>query len=157
MEHKVLIEPVAMPGSAGGVNRWNGAAISAGTAHVLAWFASLFLAFGPIYQGVSTTVTTPGGVAETARTSETLLDINGLSALPLLVAPVVVTATAVGFVLATPIKPSARKVWLWVSAVLLLGFCLVVLSSIGIFYFPAAVALVVTAIMGSRGGKVREL
>ena len=138
------------------MNRWGGLATSAGIAHILAWFASLFMAFGPVYQGVSSTVATPGGVAiESARTTETLLEANGLSALPLVVAPVALTALAVGFVLATPIKPSARKVWLWVSAVLLLGFCLAGLFSIGIFYLPAAVALVVTAVIGSRGAPVR--
>lgn len=144
------IERKVMPGSERDVKHWDGVAISAGIAHVLAWVATLFMAFGPIYQGVSTTITTPGGVAETVRTSETLLEANGLSALPLLVAPVMLTALAVAIVLTTRVKTPARRVSLWVAAVLLLGFCVVGLFTIGIFYFPAAVALVVAAVIGSR-------
>jgi len=44
---------------------------------------------------------------------------------------------------------------LWVAAVLLLGFGVVGTASIGIFYLPAAVALLVAAVMGSRGEQVR--
>ena len=78
--------------------------ISAGIAHVLAWFASLFMAFGPVYQGVSSTVETrPGGFAiESVETSETLLEANGLSMLPLLVGPVVLTALVVAILMTTP-------------------------------------------------------
>jgi hypothetical protein len=140
-----------------GIRRWDGAVISAGIAHVLAWFASLFMAFGPVYQGVSSTVETrPGGFAiESVETSETLLEANGLSMLPLLVGPVVLTALVVAILMTTRIKPSKRKVPLWVAAVLLLGFGVVGTASIGIFYLPAAVALLVAAVMGSRGEQVR--
>ena len=127
-----------------------------GVAHVLAWFASLFMAFGPIYQSVSSTVETrPGGFAiESVETTETLLEANGLSALPLLVGPVVLTALVVAILMTARIRPSTRKVSLWVAAVLLLGFSVVGALSIGAFYLPAAVALVVAAVMGSRGRKV---
>ena len=43
-----------------------------------------------------------------------------------------------------------RKVLLWVSAALLLGFSAVGIFSIGLFYLPAALALIVSAVMGSR-------
>ena len=140
-----------------GIRRWDGAAISAGVALLLAWFASLFMAFGPVYQGASSTVETrPGGFAiESVETSETLLEANGLSALPLLVGPVVLTALVVAILMTTRIKPSTRKMSLWVAAVLLLGFCAAGVFSIGTFYLSAAVALVVAAVMGSRGEQVR--
>lgn len=144
------IERKVMPDSERDVKRWDGVAISAGIAQVLAWVATLFMAFGPIYQGVSTTATTPGGVAETVRTSATLLEANGLSALPLLLTPVALTAFAATIALTARIKPSTRRVYLWVAAVLLLLFCAAGIFSIGIFYFPAAVALVVAAVIGSR-------
>ena len=41
------------------------------------------------------------------------------------------------------------------AAVLLLGFCVAGALSIGTFYLPAAVALVVAAVMGSQGGEAR--
>lgn len=115
------------------------------------------MAFGPVYQSVSSTIETrPGGFAiESVETTETLLKANGLSALPLLVGPVVLTALVVAILMTTRIKPSTRKVSLWVAAVLLLGFCVAGALSIGTFYLPAAVALVVAAVMGSQGGEVR--
>ena len=111
------------------------------------------MAFGPVYQGVSSTVETrPEGFAiESVEISETLLEANGLSAFPLLIGPVVLTALVVAMLMTTRIKPSKRKVSLWVAAVLLLGFCVVGAFSIGMFYLPAALALVVAAVLGSRG------
>jgi hypothetical protein len=111
------------------------------------------MAFGPVYQGVFPTVETrPEGFAiESVEISETLLEANGLSAFPLLIGPVVLTALVVAMLMTTRIKPSKRKVSLWVAAVLLLGFCVVGAFSIGMFYLPAALALVVAAVLGSRG------
>jgi hypothetical protein len=111
------------------------------------------MAFGPVYQGVFPTVETrPEGFAiESVEISETLLKANGLSAFPLLIGPVVLTALVVAMLMTTRIKPSTRKVSLWVAAVLLLGFCVVGALSIGMFYLPAALALVVAAVLGSRG------
>jgi hypothetical protein len=111
------------------------------------------MVFGPIYQGIFPTVETrPEGFAiESVEISETLLKANGLSAFPLLIGPVVLTALVVAMLMTTRIKPSTRKVSLWVAAVLLLGFCVVGALSIGMFYLPAALALVVAAVLGSRG------
>jgi hypothetical protein len=111
------------------------------------------MAFGPVYQGVFPTVETrPEGFAiESVEISETLLKANGLSAFPLLIGPVVLTALVVAMLMTTRIKPSTRKVSLWVAAVLLLGFCVVGALSIGMFYLPATLALVVAAVLGSRG------
>ena len=151
-------QTTALPGLEQGMNRWDSVALSAGLAHVLTWAAGLFLAFGPVYRGVSTSVSeNPGGFSiESARTTETLLDVNGLSVLPLLVAPVVVTAIVVATVMTTRPATPTRKVSLWVAAVLLLGFCAAGVFSIGVFYVPAAVSLMVAAIMGSRRVPVGE-
>ena len=67
--------------------------ISTGVAHVLTWLAALLLVFAPIYQGVSVTPVTSGGAAsESVRFTSTLVEVNGLSVLPLLLVPVALTA-----------------------------------------------------------------
>ncbi len=69
----------------------------------------------------------------------------------MLLAPVVFSALAFLVALVTGVGQPKRKALLWVPAVLLLAFCAVGLFSVGLFYLPAALALVVAAIMGSRG------
>ena len=64
--------------------------------------------------------------------------------------PVVLTALALLAVLLTDAWSAKRKVLVWVSAVLLLGFCALGSLSIGLFYLPAALALTLSAILGSR-------
>ena len=109
-----------------GVKRCDAAVISTWIAHALAWIVALWLAVGPVYQGVSATAVIPGDVAnEPTRFTETLIEANGL------------------------------RVLLWVSVVLLLGFCAVGIASIGLLYLPAAVALVVLAVTGSWRTLVR--
>jgi hypothetical protein len=131
--------------------------IAAGVAHVLTWVVALFLMFGPVYQGVSETVATPGGVAvESTRVTSTLVEVNGLRVLPFLLAPVALTALALLAALITGVGFARRRVLLWVSSVLLLGACAVAIFSIGLFYLPAAVALIVSAVAGSRRTLVRE-
>ena len=123
-------------------------------AHTLAWIVALGLTFGPVYQGVSGAAVIPGDVSsEYTRVSATLIDINGLRVLPLLMAPVVLTALALLAVLLTDAWSAKRKVLVWVSAVLLLVFCGVGSFSIGLFYLPAALVLVLSAVIGSRRSK----
>ena len=53
--------------------------VSACAAHLLTWCAGLWLAFGPVYQGVSVTPTVPCGVESSAtRHTATLVEQNGL-------------------------------------------------------------------------------
>lgn len=141
------------------MKRCDAAVISTAVAHALAWVVALWLAVGPVYQGVSVTPVpvTPGSVAsEPTRATASLIGVNGMRVLPLLLAPVVLTALALLVVLLTDAGQARRKVLLWVSAILLLGFCAVGIFSIGLFYMPAAVALVVSAVLGSRRILVRE-
>ena len=134
------------------MKRFDATVISTGAAHALTWVVALWLAFGPVYQGAAITAVTPGGVAgESTRTTATLIEVNGLSVLPLLLAPVVLTALALLAVLLTHAGQPRRKVLLWGSAVLLLGLCAVGIASIGLFYLPAALALVFSAVLGSLG------
>ena len=139
------------------MNRRDAVVISTVVAHVLTWVAALLLVVVPVYQGVSTTAVTPGGVAsESTRVTATFIEVNGLGVLTLLLAPVVLTALALMAVLTIHVRLAMRRVLLWVAAVLLLGFGAVGIFSIGLFYLPAAVALVVSAVMGSRRTLVRE-
>ena len=109
------------------MKRCDAAVISTWIAHALAWIVALWLGVGPVYQGVSATAVIPGDVAnEPTRFTETLIEANGL------------------------------RVLLWVSVVLLLGFCAVGIASIGLLYLPAAVALVVLAVTSSRRTLLRE-
>ena len=133
--------------------------ILAGFAHAITWAVALFMVFGPVYQGVAITPATPGGVAsESTRFTATLTAENGLRVLLLLLTPLVLTGLALLGVLLTHAGLARRKVLLWVSAVLLLGFCAVGIWTIGLFYAPAALALVFAAILGSfsRVSKVKD-
>ena len=126
--------------------------ISAGVAYALAWVVALFLVFGPVYQGVSVAPVAPGGaVSEPTRFTQTLIGANGPRVLPFLLAPVVLTALALFVALRTNAGQARRKVFLWVSAVLLMGFCAVGIASIGMVYLPAALTLVFSAVLGSLG------
>ena len=132
------------------VKRFDVSAILTAVAHALAWAGALWLALGPVYQGVSVTAVTPGDVAgQPVRFTATLIEANGLTVLPVLLAPVALTALALLAILLTDAGQARRRVFLWVSAALLLGFCAVGSLSIGLFYLPAALALIFSAILGS--------
>lgn len=139
------------------MNRYDAVVISTVVAHVLTWVVALWLVVGPVYQGVSETAVTPGGVAsESTRFAATLIEVNGLSVLPSLLAPVVLTALALLAALITGVGLARRRVLLWVTSVLLLGFCAVGIFSIGLFYLPAAVALFVSAVTASLRTRARS-
>ena len=134
------------------MKRFDAAIISAVVAHVLAWVAAIGLAVGPIYQGESATAVTGGGIGvEPIRVTATLIEVNGLSVLPLLLTPVLLTALVLVVIVANA-GLRGRGVTLWVSAVMLLGFCVVALFSVGIFYLPAGLAVLASAIITSRQG-----
>ena len=140
------------------MKRRDAAVISAGVAHALAWIVGLLLVVVPGYQGVSVTLVTPGGIAsDSTRFTATLIEVNGLGVvLPLLLTPVVLTGLGLLAALLTDVGLARRKVLLWVLAALLLGFCAVSVFSVGFFYLPAAIALIVSAVTGSRRTLVRK-
>ena len=139
------------------MKRRNAPVISIVVAHALAWIVALGLVFGPVYQGMSVTAVAPGDIAgEPIKTTATLIDVNGLRVLPLLLAPVVMTALALLAVLRTDAGQTRRKVLVWVLAVLLLGFCVLGSFSIGLFYLPSALALIIMGISTSLPFRIRS-
>ncbi len=121
-------------------------------AHALAWAVGLWLAFWPTYSGVSVTPALPG--SETTPFSDTLIGVNGLYVIWLLAVPVLLTGLALlALRTANTRRRVGRTILLWVPAVALLGFCAVAILSIGVFYLPAALSLLIAAsadCIGSR-------
>ena len=103
---------------------------AASIAHILAWAATIFFLFGPVYR----------------PTGATLIEVNGLSAALLIVIPVALTAVTLIATLPNPAHPRIMLILRWASFALLLAFCVISALSIGIFYFPSAVAALVAAI-----------
>tara|TARA_B100000378_G_scaffold261160_1_gene242353 strand:- start:191 stop:619 length:429 start_codon:yes stop_codon:yes gene_type:complete len=133
------------------LKRHNAAVVSTGIAHVLAWVVVLWLVFGPIYQAESVTAAVPGAPAnEPTKTTATLIEVNGWCVLPILLVPAALTGLALVTILKTNAGQTSRRVLVWVASVLLLGFCILGSFSIGIFYLPSALALVVSSILVSR-------
>ena len=135
-------------------------------AHAFAWVAFLFFLFWPTYSGSSVspvavnlpgylpsqaplTRVEPGVTLETF--SATLVDVNGLRIVPILAIPVALTAVAVLASVRLHSRPRLGIVLLWSSTILLVLFSLLGLLSIGLFYFPAALALMAAALFGSIG------
>ena len=119
----------------------------------MTWLPLAFLLLGPVYQAAEATVG-PEGTTSRGYTS-TLVDVNGWRVLPLLLAPVGLTAAGIvgaSRVRAVPTtgRPAIGRVILWVSAVLLLGFCAVGVWTIGLFYLPAALALAGAAAVSTQ-------
>ena len=107
---------------------------------LLASAAGLGLALWPCaYQGVEVT----GGGGPERQVCESLVDANGMSVLGVLAVPVVLAG--VGLV---AVRGRHRGV-LVVVMVALVVFCVLALASVGLFYLPAAVALVI-AVVGWR-------
>ena len=111
----------------------------AGVSLLLANAALLFLAFWP-YSYKGTAVSTDGGVVD--ETSASLIEQNGMGVLVWLIIPVVLCLVAF---LVTLSRIRGGRVIMWAMAVLLLLFGLVSILSIGAFYLPAALALIIAA------------
>ena len=119
-------------------------------AHVAAWAAFLWLVFWPFaYRGVSTQAAPPGSDAAPVVTelSASFIETNGLWVVFPLLIPVVLTGLAYLAGWYWNSMRWTRSAFLWALAFLTLGFCALGILSIGAFYLPAALALVVTAIV----------
>jgi hypothetical protein len=106
---------------------------------LLALAAGSWLAFYPgFYQGVSVTASSSGEVAQRSEQASLLAE-NGMWALGLLAIPVALTGLGV--------FGAARsfRFLLWSVAVVLLVFSIISGMTIGLFYLPAAIALLVAA------------
>ena len=76
-----------------------------------------------------------------------MIEADGYPAVVALLIPILLTGLALVLVYATSRLRLARKTMLWMLAVVLLGFCAVGSLSIGFFYIPAALALLVGIIL----------
>ena len=117
--------------------------------HLLAWVAFVLLVFVPFYQGESVTATPLGAIpSQPVQLTATLIEVNGWSVLPFVLAPVAISGVGLlGVILAGP-GQVWRRAPLGISTLLLLGFCIAGSLSIGVFYLPAALAMAVSAGIG---------
>ena len=121
------------------------------TSHALAWGAGLALALGPVYQGASVTAVAPGEPSgEVVRNTATLVEVNGIWVIWLLLVPVLLTYVGLLAIHFARYRRSMRQLLLWGSALALLGFCGVAIFSIGIFYLPALLVLLLAAFSAGR-------
>ena len=134
------------------MRRLSAQAKAALVAVVFSLAASFWLAtWEGFYKGVASESVASSAAAPSQQASQprefsaSLIQVNGLKALPLLVFPVAIPLIAL---LATlwPDVPGG-KVILWANAAMVIAFCLIALSSIGMFYLPAAVALMTAAVV----------
>lgn len=118
----------------------------AALAHVAAWVALLFILFWPSFYRGTTIETRPHGAQQVVPYSATFLEVNDWWTLIPLAVPVLLTAAGLLAVL-TVRRRRTQLVLLWLSGVLLVAFCGLGMFSIGLFYLPAALALLVSAII----------
>ena len=85
-------------------------------------------------------------MAEVTRISATLVEVNGLWVLLPLSVPILLTGSALLTLLFARKRHIVRMTILWAKVVVFLGFCFLAMFSIGIFYLPAAVALLIAAV-----------
>ncbi|MDA1228250.1 MAG: hypothetical protein BZY79_03955 [SAR202 cluster bacterium Casp-Chloro-G4] len=136
-------------------------------AHVCAWAAFLFLLLwqaassgesvtavavnsGDLPSSAPLTRVELGAPPETFSSS--LISVNGIRIIPILAVPVALTATAVMASILLRGKPRLGLSLLWTSTISTVLFSLLGLLSIGLFYFPAALAMILAAVVGSLGG-----
>ena len=125
-------------------------------AHTAAWAAFLFLALWPAsYRGTHIEIDA-AGVQHTTTETASLVEVNGPMVLLPLFLPVALTGLALLAVWRWNPRPWVRRAFLWVLALLSLGFCVLGILSIGVFFLPAALALVVTAIVGTFHAQRRD-
>ena len=111
--------------------------LSVTTSLLLALAAGVGLALWPCaYEGVEAQ-STPGGAGQERQLCATLVEMNGVDVLGVLALPVLLA----GVGLAT-VRAGRRGILLTVT-VALVAFCLLALASVGLYYAPAAVALVI--------------
>ena len=133
------------------------ATVSAWIAHAFAWAAGIGFAFVPVYQGESVAPALPGEPGgKVIRSSATAIEVNGLHVILLLLVPIFLTAITLLGLRLTAKSQTVRKVLLWGPAVVFLGFCFVAIASIGMFYLPTALALLVAAIAALGGQEGNE-
>lgn len=104
-----------------------------------------FLLFGPLYTGRSTTAGADGAMVESIEPGRSLLDVNGPRALIAVAFPLL-------FVFAPLLArdPTLRRQIGIFSTILLFGLVIIGGFSIGLFYLPAAIAMLVFVLTAKR-------
>ena len=120
------------------------ASLIAMSALLAAVIAAGFLSLVATYSGQSCEVS-PGSTVECIDDSRTLVEQNGQGAYGLLAIPVGLAAAAVAAILYR--LPKGIE---WSLAGLLLGACVLAVLSVGLFFLPAALLLVVAVATDRR-------
>ena len=81
-----------------------------------------------------------------------MIEVNGAHAILLLLIPVLLTGVAVLAMHFAGRRAVLRRCLLWLPTIILLGFSVVSILSIGAIYLPAAGALLCGAAMEAAGG-----
>ena len=84
----------------------------------------------------------------TTYTTSTLIEVNGWGVLATILVPVAFSGAGLVGVILVARGRVLRRIPLGISALLLLAFCIAGSFSIGMFYLPAALAMVVAAAIG---------
>ena len=109
--------------------------------------ASSYLLFAPtvahVTESARSSANTVGESSGAIPTSSSLLETEGLSAFGPLLVPVLLTTLPL-----LTRRPEPRRILGTIAALLLGIFCVLGLSSIGLFYVPSVMALVVAVIVG---------
>ena len=118
-------------------------------AHAWTWGVGLFLVFYPYaYSGFATrsVSNSDGTTTTTVETglSASLIEINGLFVLLVLLVPIAVSGMFLAIALSEPRDRALTITLLWVTAIVMLGFGVLV-ASIGFFYVPGALAMLAAA------------
>ncbi len=117
----------------------------AGTIGVaLAVAAAVYLVFNDSYSSLTCSTTSTGAI-ECFEESSTLIEQSGAEILLFLALPIGVALTLRIF-----IGIQAPLVLEWSLAVLALVICLVALFSIGVFFLPAALAMITAVLLDKR-------
>ncbi|HEX9124626.1 MAG TPA: hypothetical protein VF984_14920 [Actinomycetota bacterium] len=115
----------------------------------LAVAAAVWLAVWPCFY-VGETGTVPGGGSSARRACATLIGVNGVWVVWLLLIPIAFTGLGLAAALV------GRRRLLWLIGGLAVGFCVLAVFSIGIFYLPSAIALLLAAGFTGRSKHVER-
>jgi len=125
--------------------------------------ASAYLWRVPMYASLSTTSTSTSSAVTTGLDSQTLVGANGSWVTVLLVGVTLLCGLPLCVAVAVP---GAQRGATWSTALLVLGFSIISGFSVGLFFMPSALLLLVSAILtvfvkegetpadGSHGGMV---
>ncbi len=134
--------------------------------HIFAWVSLLLLVFWTgFYSGQSSTAVVVNGTGSQSQTTSTfvgseatteslsasVVEINGFRIIPVLAIPVALTAAAAMAVVLLPTRPRFGMSLAWTCTISIVLFSLLGAFSIGLFYFPAAMALILASLLASIG------